>query len=61
MKQKTATEKMKEILESHGIELEILGDGCWGYPEVTFKYKGETIIDDESGFNFSNISDKEKE
>ena len=61
MEQKTNTEKMKEILESLGIELEILGCGCCGSPNVTFKYKGETIVNDESHFNFDNISGKEKE
>ena len=61
MEEKNGAEKMKEILESLGIELAIWGCGCCDSPWVTFKYKGETIVNDESPFNFDNISGKEKE
>ena len=48
--------RMKEILESHGIELQILYRHDKYYiPFVTFKYKGETIIDRQTDFN--NMSD----
>ena len=41
----TPTERMIAILESHGIEMEVVGCGCCGSPEVTFKYRNESILD----------------
>ena len=41
----TPTERMIAILESHGIEMEVVGCGCCGSPEVTFAYRGESILD----------------
>ncbi len=40
----TPTERMIAILESHGIEMEVAGCGCCGSPEVTFKYRSESIL-----------------
>lgn len=47
--------RMTEILNSHGIGLEIHACGCCSGPECTFRYKGESIVDQESEFNFSNL------
>ncbi len=48
-----AKAKMIEILKSHGIEMSVGACGCCSSPWVTFKYKGETIIEDSewAGFN----------
>lgn len=46
-------ERMKKILESHGIEMSVGGCGCCGSPWVTFMYKGEVIIDDDNCYDVS--------
>lgn len=44
--------EMALILKLHGIELKIEGCGCCGSPGVSFKYKGDTIVDNVDNFNF---------
>lgn len=49
--EKEAKENIREaekILRSLGIEMKVDGCGYHESPWVTFKYKGKTIIDDES-------------
>ena len=56
MNHQSNIDRVKEILESHGIELQILYRHERYYePHVTFKYKGETILDEQTDFN--NMSD----
>ena len=48
---------MIEILKSHGIEMKVGGCGCCGSPWITFKYKGETIVDDDDcGFDTEEVT-----
>jgi hypothetical protein len=44
--------KVKEILKANDIEMSVNGCGCCGSPTVSFSYKGEVIIDEESDFKF---------
>lgn len=53
--------KIYDILEECGIQLKIEGCGCCDSPEVTFIYKGETIVNEEGCFNFSNVGEREYE
>lgn len=50
--------RIKQILDELGIELKIGGCGCCGSPWVTFKYKGEAIVEDEDYFPFDNTVGK---
>ena len=44
-------DKVKEILASHGIEMNVHGCGCCGSPSVKFIYNGLEIIDEyDAGF-----------
>lgn len=52
MNKQEQIEKMKKILKENGIEMQVSGCGCCGSPWVTFKYKGEEIIDDERDCEF---------
>lgn len=55
--------KMIEILNQHNIELSIWGCGCCSSPMVSFKYKGEVVVDGAECFCFDNsrIEDTNKE
>ena len=54
---KSGEEQMIEILKSHGIEMKVGGCGCCGSPWITFKYKGETIVDDDDcGFDTEEVT-----
>ena len=39
-------DRVKAILKSHDILMDVDGCGCCGSPSVIMKYKGETIIDE---------------
>lgn len=54
-------ERMRQILEELGIEMDIAGCRCCESPRVTFKYKGETIVNDEGYFSFCNIKKEYEE
>ncbi len=43
---------MKEILKGHDIAMTVWACGCCSSPQVTFTYKGETILDDEMDADF---------
>jgi hypothetical protein len=59
---KTGSERMIDILKSHGIEMVVGGCGCCASPWVTFKYKGETIVEDDcnAGFDTEEHGKEEK-
>lgn len=52
-KQNTDGKRMREVLDSFGIQLTIEGCGCCDSPQVKFAYKGETLVD-HADFNFTN-------
>ncbi len=41
-------QRVKDILNEHGITLQVDGCGCCGSPSVYFKYKDEVIINDSN-------------
>ena len=41
-------EKMKSILEAHGIVMDIDGCGCCGSPAIYFEFRDEVIVDSET-------------
>lgn len=45
-------QKMISILKKFDIKMKVDGCGCCGSPWVSFSYKGEIIIDHESGLDF---------
>ena len=45
-------ERTKEILKSHGIGMKVSSCGCCQSPWVTFKYNGETLLNDEVSASF---------
>ena len=47
-----AIEKIKQILQTHGIRMNVAACGCCDSPWVSFEYQGELIIKDEDNFNF---------
>lgn len=49
-------QKMIDILRSHGIEMNVGGCGCCGSPWVSFRYKGELIVDGEEECQFYMIN-----
>lgn len=53
--------KIKLILLKHNIEMDVHGCGCCDSPNVSFKYKGDVIADDESYLLISMIDDFDKE
>jgi hypothetical protein len=52
---KAAITKVKDILASYGIDMEVGACGCCRSPWVTFIHNGETILDDETGCNFNMV------
>lgn len=51
--------RVKEILLKNGIEMNIFGCGCCGSPEISFRYKGEQIFENEECCNITMISEDE--
>ncbi len=45
-------ERMKKILNEHGIKMSVGGCGCCGSPWVSFEYKGEVLFDGEEQLTF---------
>ncbi len=54
-----AVTRIRNILISHDIEMGVGGCCCCGSPWVTFKYKGETILDCQDDCPFSTNKDKD--
>lgn len=52
-------EKVKAILLSHGIKMNVSGCGCCGSPWVHFEYKGEKIVGEMRDFNFEMVKEEE--
>lgn len=50
-------ERIRGILAEHGIRINLSGCGCCESPDFTFEYRGERIIESESGFFFTMIDD----
>ena len=52
-KNQAGIERMKHILRSHDIEMDVGACGCCDSPWVTFIYKGERILDREEYCEFA--------
>ena len=55
-----AKQRMADILDSHGIELSIFYYGERTEVAVGFRYRGESILEDEHDFTFSNFKEEEE-
>lgn len=48
-----AIDRIKAILEQHGIRMSVSGCGCCGSPTVSFEYNGEKILDEADDASFT--------
>ena len=56
-----AKQRMADILDSHGIELSIFYYGERTEVAVGFRYRGESVFEDEHDFTFSNFKEEEED